>query len=268
MRPILWRTKDPMGGSHLFPRRPENEAIEAAWATDDGRATIHHGDCLDVMRGMDAGSVDAVVTDPPYEIGGQVVRRGGRSVETLPTWDRVDFSWTAEALRVLRPGGAVVAFTDTKRPGELWSAMESCGLRPRNLSHWVKANPPPALRRGFQSAVEVAVWAVKPGSDYEWNGGGATPNVYWSPIEPGAEDRHPTQKPVSAMRWILSLVTKSGATVLDPFLGSGTTGVAALAEGCRFVGIEREPSEPGAPDYVSIARARIAHAAAQGSLFA
>lgn len=76
-----------------------------------------------------------------------------------------------------------------------------------------------------------------------------------------ARNTHPTVKPVDLMRWLVRLVAPMGATVLDPFLGSGTTGIAALAEGCRFVGIEREEA------YVAIARARIAHAAAQGALF-
>ena len=73
---------------------------------------------------------------------------------------------------------------------------------------------------------------------------------------------HPTVKPVDLMRWLVRLVTPHGATVLDPFLGSGTTLVAALQEGCRAIGIEREAQ------YVEIAKARVAHESKQGSLFA
>jgi DNA modification methylase len=72
---------------------------------------------------------------------------------------------------------------------------------------------------------------------------------------------HPTVKPVDLMRWLVRLVTPMGGTVLDPFLGSGTTLVAAIEEGCMGIGIEREPA------YVEIARARVKHAAAQGNLF-
>lgn len=83
------------------------------------------------------------------------------------------------------------------------------------------------------------------------------------PSEPRAYVRntHPTVKPVDLMRWLVRLVTPLGGTVLDPFLGSGTTGVAALQEGCRFIGIEREAQ------YVEIAKARISNEARQGSLF-
>ena len=77
-----------------------------------------------------------------------------------------------------------------------------------------------------------------------------------------ARNTHPTVKPVDLMRWLVRLVTPLGGTVLDPFLGSGTTLVAALQEGCRAIGIEREAQ------YVEIAKARVAHEAAQGRLFA
>jgi site-specific DNA-methyltransferase (adenine-specific) len=90
--------------------------------------------------------------------------------------------------------------------------------------------------------------------------GNGTLGVEKNPNHPRA-NIHPTVKPVDLMRWLVRLVTPLGGTVLDPFLGSGTTGVAALQEGCRFIGIEREAQ------YVEIAKARIAHEAAQGSLF-
>ena len=231
------------------------------WTSPCGRATIHHGDCLDVMRSMEAGSVDAVVTDPPYEIGGEVVRRGGKSVDALPSWDRFDVAWVEQAARVLREGGSLASFTDCRRVDALIAAAERAGLRLRSTFYWVKANPPPNLRRSFQSAVEVGAWIIK-GKSPEWNGGGATPNVHWSPVEPGGDDRHPTQKPVSVMRWLIALLSSHGATVLDPFLGSGTTLVAALQEGCKAIGIEREAR------YVEIAKARVAHESKQGSLFA
>lgn len=81
-----------------------------------------------------------------------------------------------------------------------------------------------------------------------------------SPAERG-DSTHPTMKPVALMRWLARLVTPPGGTVLDPFAGSGTTGVACAAEGFRFVGIEREA------EYHAIAARRVAHAYAQPSLF-
>ena len=74
------------------------------------------------------------------------------------------------------------------------------------------------------------------------------------------QNHHPTVKPVALMRWLIKLVARPGDVVLDPFMGSGTTGVACAMEGRGFIGIEREA------EYVEIARARIDHASAQGVL--
>jgi site-specific DNA-methyltransferase (adenine-specific) len=73
-------------------------------------------------------------------------------------------------------------------------------------------------------------------------------------------NHHPTVKPVAVMRWLIKLVTPPGGTVLDPFMGSGTTGIAALREGFHFIGCEREP------EYLLIAEARIAHHAPDARL--
>ena len=77
----------------------------------------------------------------------------------------------------------------------------------------------------------------------------------------GADNHHPTVKPVALMRWLVRLVTPPGGTVLDPFAGSGTTGIAAVLEDRSFIGIDNDD------EYVPITDARVAHHAAQGSLF-
>ncbi len=76
----------------------------------------------------------------------------------------------------------------------------------------------------------------------------------------GGRNYHPTVKPIALMRWLVRLVTPPGGVVLDPFAGSGTTGVAAMAEGARFVGVERSDGSAGGQDYVALARARLATA--------
>lgn len=228
--------------------------------TDAKRWEVLHGDCLDVMRGMADASVDAVVTDPPY--GTASASKFQKHGDKPPTdfnieWDKtLPLQWVAEAVRILRPGGALVAFTDNKRPGMLWEALESAGAKPLQNVFWRKKNPPPQPRKNFCSAVETAVFARKIGSVLHWGGGGYTLNVFDAAIVGGRErTAHPTQKPVDLMRWLCRLVTPPNGIVLDPFTGSGTTGVAALREGFRFVGIEREAQ------YVEIARARIANEA-------
>jgi len=97
-------------------------------------------------------------------------------------------------------------------------------------------------------------------SSAERHEGLAVPSLF----APGAPERndHPTVKPIALMRWLVRLITPTGGLVLDPFLGSGTSGIAAALEGCDFIGIEREAR------YVDIARARIAHWTTSVSLFA
>ena len=215
------------------------------------------GDCLEVMAGLAPNSVDAIVTDPPYEIGGAVVRGNGKRIERLPAWDKFRTDWVSEVARVLVTGGSLVAFTDGRRVDRLWEAVEAAELRGRQVVYWVKHAPPPNPRRSFQSSVEVAVWATK-GVTGTWNGGGLTPNVWYGGPEKGRR-YHPTQKPLDLMHWLCRLITPPNGLILDPFAGSGSTGCAAVLEGFRFIGIEQDA------DYAEIARRRIAHHAAQAT---
>jgi DNA modification methylase len=221
------------------------------------RWTVIEGDCLEVLKTLPAGSVDAVITDPPYGIGGEVVRRGGREVAALPRWDRARFDWLA----LLPPARAVVSFCDRRATGALWEAMQEANLGARQCFYWIKSNPPPQFRGGFQSSVEAGIWAtpINGKRTDAFLAGGAEPNVWHGPL--AAEHEHPTQKPLPLMRWLVLLFRRPNDLILDPFCGSGTTGIAAIMEGRRFLGIEREAQ------YCAIARRRIADAAAQTSLF-
>ncbi len=193
------------------------------------------GDCLEILKTMPPGSVDAVVTDPPYGIGGDVVRSAGKRVEAMPAWDRWGAEWISDLGRVLSSDANVVAFTDGKRVDATWQAMSKAGLRPQQILYWIKHAPPPNPRHGFQSSVEVAVWARR--NSATWNGGGLTPNVWYEGPHKGKRS-HPAEKPIGVMRWLIDLMTNPGDTILDPFMGSGTTGVACVQTGRNFIGCE------------------------------
>lgn len=202
------------------------------------------------LRGLSSGSVDAVISDPPYGTNeadrAKVIKRGRGVVEFAHAWDReLPLAWLAGAARALRPGGALAAFTDNKRVGDLWAAGEAEGLRGRQCFYWVKANPPPNPRQNFASAVESGVLFVKPGPDRVWNGGGWCRNFVESPTAHAEQDgytrHHPTQKPIAVMRWLVEIITNPGDLVVDPFAGSGTTGVACLLTGRNFAGCEIDP---------------------------
>lgn len=235
------------------------------------RWTVAQGDCLDVLRSMPDVSVDAVVTDPPYCSGARtaaaVTNRGGMSRGEKWKSKPLDsdqmtstgFVWmmrhvARESLRVLKPGGWFVSFIDWRQYPALYGAVETTNLRVCNMVVWDKASF--ALGNGFRNQHELALVATK-GVGIPHNR--STGNVIQAKRLPKSEI-HPTEKPANLMAQILNVVAPAGGVVLDPFAGSGTTGVAAMREGMRFVGVEREP------EYAEIARARIAHAASQQGL--
>jgi len=391
---IRWRSTGPDGSTHEWARKPENEnAVEIAWGDDAGQWAVHHGDCLDVMPTLDAGSIDSIVSDPPYGLAfmGKMWDHG---VPGVHFW--------ARANRVAKPGAHLLAFGGTRTFHRLTCAIEDAGWEIRDCLSWLYGSGFPKSHNGawggtaLKPGWEPVILARKPligtvaanhaahgtgalnidgcrvashdgattartramvhdtaapfgrgalmggdgsplgrwpanvaldeeaaamldesvgsltsgkpvgmrGDHYdrnaygEWGSipitgfgdtGGASRFFYtakasrsereagldgperdkakWSSGDksPGtlqsentkrtARNTHPTVKPVDLMRWLVRLVTPVGGLVLDPFLGSGTTGVAALEEGCRFIGIEREA------EYVAIARARIEAAA-------
>lgn len=234
-----------------------------------GQCEIWHGDALDVLRAMDAGSVDAVVMDPPYCSGGftesgkgQAASQGLRS-ETIRNgvaWFGSDnmtaggLIWLLrsvanECARVMRPTGSMLIFCDWRMVPQIVPAVESVGLRYRNLIAWKK--PAPGLGNGFRPQHEMVIHLAGAKAKYH---DAATGNVIECGRQHHSSREHPTQKPVDLMRRLIRVVAPVGGVVLDPFAGSGTTGVAALQEGRRFIGVEREP------EHAETARRRIQEA--------
>ena len=229
------------------------------------RYQLHLGDCLEVLKSLPDGSVDAVITDPPYGTASASKVQTKSGVEVIGfnhAWDSdLPLEWVGEALRCLRSGGSLIAWTDTKALTVLWERVAAMGGKPLQCLFWHKLNPPPQPRKNYQSAVEAAVFARKEGKVLCWNGGGATQNIIQCGLVGGHEaNEHPTQKPLKVMRWCASAVVDEGMTILDPFMGSGTTGVAALQMGCKFIGCEIEPK------YFNIAKRRIEAEARQKTM--
>jgi len=304
--------------------------------------TLHLGDCRDVLATMGDATVDAIVCDPPYELGFM-----GKS------WDASGISYDvtvwAHCLRVLKPGGHLIAFGGSRTYHRLAVAIEDAGFEIRDQIQWIYGSGFPkshnlrddwqgwgtALKPAHESAVlarkpfrgtvadTVAQWGTgalniegtritdagrwptnvifdedaalvldgqsgfskstsggKSGSNanpMSWNeknpnrrrnghsdSGGASRFFYVAKSskaerEAGLDaadgeraNHHPTVKPLALMRYLVRMVTPPNGVVLDPFMGSGSTGCAALAEGFDFVGIDI------IPEYVEIARRRLA----------
>lgn len=234
-----------------------------------GDAQIYLGNALEVLPTLT--EVQHIICDPPYEStvhDGRATDRSNYRRDGGPALRAIDFA-SIDAIRQpftdLCAGlakGWFIAFCTLEGAGRWEDAIRATALRYKRACVWVKPDATPQMN-GECPAVgaESFVCAWGGGGRARWNGGGKR-GVYTHAVKP--PDRHgghPTEKPRRLMREIICDFTKPGDLVVDPFMGSGTTGVAALQEGRRFVGIELRP------DYFEVARRRLELTVAQGELF-
>lgn len=224
----------------------------------DDRATLYRGDSLSVLAQLSTASVDALITDPPYSSGGQY--KGDRSASTGVKYtgrggvipDRADFSgdnrdqrsfllwmnlWMHDALRVVRPGGVCALFTDWRQLPTMTDALQVGGWVWRGVVPWAKPGGRPLYKqRAWINQCEYVVWGTA-GSSSVTEDGSTNPLPGFYQASPPRNREHQTQKPLDVLRDLVKVVPEGGV-ILDPFAGSGTTGVAAVMEGRRFIGIE------------------------------
>ena len=265
--------------------------------------TLINTDCAQALQVLDPDSIDAIVTDPPYEIG-----YNGNA------WDRTgiayDVAMWGEVERIAKAGSYLLAFGGTRTFHRMTSAIEDAGFEIQDCLAWLYGNGFPKHCSKLKPAWEPIVLARKKApkatplriDDCRDNGrwpanvildevaalmldesvDGVKPSRFFYVAKPTTHERdaglagaglrksnpgilqglhdktakarynvHPTVKPIALMQRLVRLITPAGGTVLDPFTGSGTTGCAAVLEGARFVGIERERK------FYTIADARI-----------
>lgn len=227
---------------------------------------IIKGDALTELRKLDAGSVDALITDPPYcsgsvsEASRTAAKGQGLRSENLQRfgWFQGDNMGTAglafmlrdlafESMRVVKPTGSLLVFADWRMVSSIQPAIESAGLRAQNMLVWDKENP--GLGTGFRTQHELALHFTYGEPEYHDKSCG---NVLRVARVRGDDREHQTQKPTDLLRRLIRVVAPEGGTVLDPFCGSGSTGVACVLEQRNFIGIER------ASEHVETAERRIA----------
>jgi len=211
---------------------------------------LHTGDCLDVLRGLESGSVDAVVTDPPYGVDFQSARRTESQRFAKIANDKTPFVWWLyDAARVLKDGGCLVCFCRWDVAEAFRAAIGWAGLTVKTQLVWDRENHGLGDLKGSPAPRHDLLWFAVKGK-YALPGKRPT-SVYRATRLAGSQLQHPNQKPVELMQAIVRDYCSPGGTVLDPFMGSGTTGVACKLEGRSFIGVEREP------EYVETARQRI-----------
>ena len=205
----------------------------------DESVTIYNADCRDVLPTLD--TIDLVLTDPPYNTMNKDIQLEGRSAmkRDFGEWDQ-EFNPTEHIQMwsdVLKVGGSALVFSSDR----LISAYREGVLNPRGTIVWIKDNPAPHPRPVYVQATEWIVWLQKEGAAATWNGNGYTLNIENMPSAAGEErTEHPTQKPVKLLRRFILRHSDKTDTILDPFMGSGTTLRAAKDLNRKVIGIEIE----------------------------
>jgi site-specific DNA-methyltransferase (adenine-specific) len=241
-----------------------------------GNATLYLGDCRDILPTLP--KVDAVITDPPYSSGGMV--RGDRNRATSEKYQHGDTEklmpefggdsrdqrgylawcglWMEEARRVTPAGAAFIVFTDWRQLPVVTDAVQVGGWVWRGIAAWDKGTAIPQPN-SLLAQCEYIVWGTNGPRVTDYKGGAYLPGCFR--VNSPKEREHITEKPVALLEELVKIVP-GGAAVLDPFMGSGTTGVACMNLGRSFIGIEREPK------YFDIACRRIEDAQRQQRMFA
>jgi len=230
------------------------------------------GDCLEVLRDIEPDSVDMVFADPPYNLSNDgFTCHAGRAVSVNKgEWDRSrgiegDFefhkAWIAACRRVLKPNGTIWISGTYHSIYTCGFALQLLGYHILNDICWFKPNASPNLScRYFTASHETLIWARKSKKgkhtfNYESmkNGSfsgdmlkapGKQMRSVWAIATPAPREKrhgkHPTQKPEALLERVILASTHEGDLVLDPFMGSGTAGVAAVRLGRRFIGVEKD----------------------------
>jgi len=231
---------------------------------------IFNCSCMEAMEQLDDGSVDLILTDPPYNLG-KFMKDRATNLKRMRSnyfgaagWDDLEFSdWAnsmdeffAEASRIIRKGGSMIVFMAIIKVETIIQLATKHGFYYKTTGIWHKTNPMPRnMNLHFINSTEAWVYftyGTKTGTFN--NAGKAVHDFFETSVTPAGErtfGKHPTQKPVLLLSQMVNLLSNEGDVVFDPFMGSGSTGVAAVSNGRSFIGSEINS------EYCDISRARL-----------
>jgi site-specific DNA-methyltransferase (adenine-specific) len=236
---------------------------------EDEDILLFNGDCLEVLPSLEAESVDLIFADPPYRLsnGGITCQAGKIALVDKADWDKsmgfekdyeFTYNWIKLCKEILKPNGSIWISGTPHNIFQVGYALQALGFHIINEIVWYKPNAPPNLAcRCFAHSHESVIWAKKSKeSKHEFNyelmkrwddrisPSGKQMRSVWcialTPLEEKNYGKHPTQKPLELLRRIVLASSKEGDVVLDPFSGSGTTGVMANRFDRKFIGIDIE----------------------------
>jgi len=215
-----------------------------------------HGDCLDVLKGVAANSIDLLITDPPYKVitggmtsgfshgTGNIFQKSGTGL--LFKHNNISVSEWAELLySKLKPNSHAYFFTNSLNISDFLVELKSVGFTHQNVLVWYKNNK--NTSRTYMKDCEYILFFRK--GKHKTINNPSTPTVL--KFKNPKPKEHPTQKPIDLLELLVSNSSKPGELILDPFMGSGSTGVACKNLGRKFIGIEMDA------DYFAIAKRRI-----------
>lgn len=214
-------------------------------------ARVIHGDALRVLSGMDSRAVHGVFCDPPYSsggafrgdrMGGTSAKYGGEHFEDFAgdTRDQRGFLawcslWLAEAWRVAKDGAPIAVTIDWRQLPTMTDALQAGGWSWRGIVPWSKTLAARPQLGQPRNQCEYVLWGSK-GPLAVYDGAPAIPGLFEQYLHAN-QKQHQADKPVALWRMLLAMV-RPGGTVLDPFAGSGSLGVACALEGLDYIGVE------------------------------
>lgn len=231
---------------------------------------LHNQDCIEVMTSIEENSVDLILTDPPYNLGNFMRDRDTNLKKMRDNffgsagWDDLSFeeweesmdSFFEESVRVLKHGGSMIVFMAIIKVESIIKIAERHGLYYKTTGIWHKLNPMPRnMNLHFVNSTETWIYFTYKKKTGTFNNDGKMIHDFIeTAVASNGERRfgkHPTQKPVKLMEFFVNVLSNENETILDPFMGSGSTGVAAIKNDRNFIGVELNEK------YYNIARQRI-----------
>ena len=217
------------------------------------RKCVLNADSRDVIKRIPDNAIDFILTDPPYNLAkhstGNINLPGRSAINNdLADWDLVEFNpeeWVDEFVRILKPTGNLFIFTSYNQLGRWYNCLDH-RFDFSNFMIWHKTNPVPKIyKAGFLNSCEMIFTCWNKRHTWNFSSQDEMHNFMESPICSGSErlknPKHPTQKPISILKRMIEMASNEDDIIFDPFMGVGSTGVAAMQLNRRFIGVELDP---------------------------
>jgi site-specific DNA-methyltransferase (adenine-specific) len=233
-------------------------------------STLYNGDCIKGMKNIQSCSIDLIITDPPYNLGNFMHERNTNLVKmrdnhfAYSDWDNLEHSeWVEkmddffkESNRLLKKKGSLLMFMSLMKVETLIKLAQKYKFYYKTIGIWHKTNPMPRnMNLHFINSTECWIYFINEGTTGTFNNNGIVVHDFIETgLTPASEKKygkHPTQKPIQLINHFIKLLSNPNDIILDPFMGSGSTGVGCELLNRKFIGIELDKN------YYEIAKKRL-----------